>query len=230
MSERKVLGVIGGMGPLATCEFMRGLVKHTVASCDQEHLDVLAYSHASLPARTEAIASGQTPALLDMLVDDAQMLRRGGAEILAIPCNTSHVFYDDIQAAAGIPVIHMVRETIRSIGPGHTAGVLATEGTVYADLYGREGAEAGVHVIYPSPGVQKYITEIIDRVKEGGQLDTWALRVVSEDLVKSGCDRVILGCTELSCAARAGPREPAFIDALDILIRESIIQCGGIYR
>ncbi|MCL2030466.1 MAG: amino acid racemase [Oscillospiraceae bacterium] len=229
MSERKILGVIGGMGPLATCEFLRGLVEHTAASCDQEHLDVLTYSHASLPGRTEALLAGDARALLDMLVEDAQMLRRGGAQVLAIPCNTSHVFYDDIQAAAGIPVIHIVRETVRSLEPGVTAAVLATEGTVRSDLYRREGEAAGLRVIYPPPEVQRRVTDIIEQVKAGGRLDTWALRAAAESL-NGACDRVILGCTELSCAARGGPREPVFLDAMDVLIRESIRHCGGTYR
>lgn len=230
MSKRKILGVIGGMGPLATCEFLRGIVEHTGASRDQEHLDVLVYSHASLPGRSEAIASGRTNALLDMLVEDVQTLARNGAEVLAIPCNTSHVFYDDIQAAVSVPVIHMVRETVCSLEAGTSIGVLATDGTIDANLYGKEGIAAGLRVVYPPPDVQRRVSDIINRIKQGGRLDTWALRAVSEDLTQRGCDRVILGCTELSCAARGGPREPAFIDAMDILIRESIVRCGGTYQ
>ena len=228
MSERKILGVLGGMGPLATCEFLRGIVEHTDASCDQEHLDVLTYSHASLPNRTDAVASGDAGGLRDQLVRDAVMLERCGAGVLAIPCNNTHVFYDDIQAAVKIPVIHMIRETIARVGPSKTIGVLAAEGTVKADIYGKEGV--GVRVVYPVPEVQRRVTDIIQRVKSGGRMDSWALRIVAEEMAQQKCDHMVLGCTELSCAARGGPRESGFIDAMDVLIWQSVTLCGGVYK
>ena len=227
MNERKILGVLGGMGPLATCEFLRGIVDLTAAARDQDHLDVLVYSHATLPNRTAAILTGQTESLIDRLTKDAAMLEQNGAGVLAVPCNTSHVFYDQIQAAVQIPVIHIVRETIGALEGARTVGVLATEGTVKTEIYGLEGAKAGIRVLYPSPEVQHKVTDIIERIKRGERMDTWMLRTVAEELLNNGCQRVILACTELSCAVRNGPREPRFVDAMDVLIRKSIQLCGG---
>lgn len=230
MSERKILGVLGGMGPLATWVFTRRLTEHTAVSRDQDHLDMLVHSHASLPDRTESILSGSTSKLVNLLTRDAIALEKNGAEVLAIPCNTAHVFYDRIQAVVEIPVIHMVRETIEALRGVQTVGVLATESTVVADIYGSEASAAGMAVLYPSRETQRRTSDIIDRVKRGEQIDAWALRGVSQELRDRGCERILLACTELSCVTGQAPLDPVFLDPMDILVRKSITLCGGRYR
>lgn len=230
MSERKTLGVLGGMGPLATWVFTHRLTEHTAASRDQDHLDILVYSHAALPDRTECILSGSTSKLVNMLTRDAMMLEKNGAGVIAIPCNTAHAFYDRIQAVVEIPVIHMIRETIASLQGVQTIGVLATESTVAADLYGSEAAAAGIRVMYPPREVQLKVSDIIERIKRGEHMDMWALRGVSQELRERGCDRILLACTELSCVTGSNPFASVFVDPMDILVQKSIELCGGRYR
>ena len=111
----KKLGVIGGMGPEATNFFYARLIARTKARCDQEHIDTIILSHATMPDRTQAILTGEKDKLISAITEDARNLERLGVSNIAIPCNTSHYFYDDIQAATKVPVIHMVEESIRYV-------------------------------------------------------------------------------------------------------------------
>src|SRR5699024_5523262 len=105
--------VIGGMGPEATAYFYEEVIRHTKADCDQDHLDMTILSHASMPDRTKAIQTGESRKLLQAMAEDIRIMEAVGAANLAIPCNTSHYFYDQIQEMTDIPIIHMPRETIR---------------------------------------------------------------------------------------------------------------------
>ena len=113
--EDKVLGVLGGMGPLATQLFYRMLIDMTDASCDQDHLDMIILNHATMPDRTEMIRTGRTEELYQALLKDVKKLEEYGATAIAIPCNTSHLVADRLQAEIKIPIIHMIRETVQAI-------------------------------------------------------------------------------------------------------------------
>jgi len=131
-SNRKKLGVLGGMGSLATAHFFRRIVECTEAATDQEHLDIIILNHARIPDRTEAILSKRHEPYLSLITKDAKELEKLGAENIAIPCNTSHYFYDEIQGSVKIPVLHMVRESLAYVSQFRKAkivGLLATDGT-----------------------------------------------------------------------------------------------------
>jgi len=104
-----MLGVIGGMGPQATLLFFQGIINKTEATCDQEHLPMIILNHTTMPDRTEAILTGNTGKLFEMLLKDAKTLEQNGCTAIAIPCNTSHYFVDELQKHLHIPIIHMVR-------------------------------------------------------------------------------------------------------------------------
>lgn len=142
------LGIIGGMGPLATQLLYKEITERTDASCDQEHIDMIILSHAKMPDRTEAIRSGNTDEIKRLLLNDAKFLEKNGMGAIAIPCNTSHYFWDYLQENVNIPIIHMVRETVRSVAAGgkKKIGVLATDGTVCTGIYKKECEKAGVQI------------------------------------------------------------------------------------
>ena len=102
------LGVIGGMGPLATNVFYQYLIDHTVAHSDQDHINTILLSHASMPDRTASILSGNTEALLHAMQSDFALLNPLGLKAIAIPCNTSHYFYDTLTSFTDTPIINMV--------------------------------------------------------------------------------------------------------------------------
>jgi aspartate racemase len=104
----RVLGVIGGMGPLATQLFYKMVIENTDASCDQDHIDMIILSHASMPDRTLAIEEERTDELVEKLSADARFLEESGATCIAVPCNTTHVILPKLQEKVGIPIIDMI--------------------------------------------------------------------------------------------------------------------------
>ena len=229
----KTLGIMGGMGPAATVCFFDEVVRHTVAGCDQEHLDIVITNHSTLPDRTEAIRNGDPLGLCGQLQEDARKLERMGAQLIAMPCNTGHLWIGQIRDAVEIPVIDMIRETLKVCadkGDGHV-GVLATAGTVESDLYGIAARELGLEVRYPSPVCQAGVTAVIyDEVKGGRAVPKGVFEGAVEEMVAAGCTSVALACTELSVYAHRHEVSDVCVDALDVLVRASIEAAGATYR
>lgn len=232
----KTLGVLGGLGPQATDFFYNGVIEHTDASCDQEHIDMIILSHATTPDRTEAIMTGDDRALIDSLVSDVQMLERAGADNIAIPCNTSHYFYEQMQAAVNIPIIHMIRESVRYALEKYDGvkriGIMGTDGTISAGIYDAECERAHVTAVHPGPERQKDVMHIIyDEIKAGERGSRHLFNGVIEELTKEkGCEVVILACTELSVYRHFHNVPDCCLDAMDVLIRESILRSGAVYQ
>ena len=244
------LGVIGGMGAEATSYYYDQVVRHTAATCDQEHIDMVVLSKSTMPDRTLAIKTGEHAELLATMKECAQALESLGCAHIAIPCNTSHYFYDQIQSFTKVPIIHMPRESVRyalagavmgecefdpnlsmPAEPVHKIGIMGTDGTVGAGVYGRECGTAGVEVVYPSEKRQADVMSLIyDDVKAGREPDMDKFDRVMWEFARSGCDRVILACTELSVLQKYREMPEITLDAMDVLVRESIIRSGAPYR
>lgn len=231
----KTLGVLGGLGPQATDFFYNGIIEHTDASCDQEHIDMIILSHATTPDRTKAIMTGDDKALIQSLVKDVRMLEAAGAANIAIPCNTSHYFYEQMQQAVNIPIIHMVRESVRYARFKHKdvkkIGIMGTDGTISTGIYDQECALAGVTAVHPGPERQADVMHIIyDEIKAGERGSKHLFNGVVEELTREGCEVVILACTELSVYKRFHNVPECCLDAMDVLIRESILRSGAVYQ
>lgn len=232
---KKRLGVIGGMGPEATNYFYEQLIAHTQAKSDQEHIDTMILSHATIPDRTQAIMSGQDKELIEALTEDARMLEAAMVSNIAIPCNTSHYFYDVLQAQTAVPIIHMPRECVRYALDHYEnvqkIGIMGTDGTVNAGVYQKECEAAGVEQVVPSQKRQKDIMSLIyDDVKSGRKANVNKFYRTFEELIAKGCDVIILACTELSVFKRDHELPEICLDAMDVLIRESIIRSGADYQ
>lgn len=106
-----LVGVLGGTGPAATAYFLQRLVERTEARCDQDHVRTLAFNDTAIPDRTAFLLGRSDRSPLAALIEDGQLLEACGCDLLALPCNTAHGFFDELQGALGIPVVHMVRET-----------------------------------------------------------------------------------------------------------------------
>lgn len=228
----KKLGVIGGMGPMATQVLYKRIIEKTDASCDQEHIDMIILSHASIPDRTKSIKEGKTKELLGILSEDAKMLENNGASAIAIPCNTSHCLIEDIQKSVNIPIINMVRETIEHIKNENPnikrIGILATDGTNFTGIYKKECERLGIEAIIPDTDTQKIVMSIIyDQIKAGqkGNMDDFLK--IDKYLKSMGCEAGVLACTELSCFAKNYSLDSFYVDALEILCDKSILLCGG---
>ncbi len=234
---KKILGVIGGMGPEASAFFYDEVIAHTRAGSDQEHIDMIILSHASMPDRTKAILTGHEADLLDAMRRDLKIMETAGAANIAIPCNTSHYFYDRIQSMTRIPIINMVRETVKEAAATYSrdgekpcVGIMATDGTVRTGVYEKELKEAGCSVVLPTPARQADIMSVIyDDIKGGRKPDRDKFESAYRELKEAGCDCVLLACTELSVYTRYYPAADDCIDAMEVLIRESVIRSGADY-
>ena len=228
---QKVLGVAGGMGPLATQLFYRRIIEKTDADMDQDHVDMILLNHASMPDRTEAILSGNTDELYRLLLKDILFLEESNVAAIAIPCNTSHLLVDRLQTETRIPIIHMIRETASSIGKKspmiHRVGLLATDGTIRSGLYQQELNACGIEAYVPKEDTQKLVMKIIyDGIKGGNEIDYNDFITIEGELSANGCQSAVLACTELSCFKEQYRLPRYYIDAMDVLAERSIEACG----
>lgn len=203
MSEKKVIGIIGGMGPLATADLFSKIINNTKANCDQAHLRVCIDSNTNIPDRTAALLHGGDDPT-EELVKSAKRLESIGAEVLIMPCNTAHNFYDPIAANVEIPVLHMIaltRDALKSRGVKRAA-LLATDGTIQTGIYQRTFEGSGIELLTPEGDAQKAVMGVIyDGVKAGKMdYDVSAFRATIEDMLARGAETLILGCTELPLA------------------------------
>lgn len=230
--EQKRLGIIGGMGPKATAVFMDKLVDHTAAVRDQDHIDMVVLNHASLPDRTEVILSGEKDRFLNAVEKDIRLLEHIGVANIAIPCNTSHYFYQDMQAMTSIPIIHMVDETLQEIArryeTGSKVGVLATNGTLRSGIYRETCAKYSMRYHDIDDAMQAEVMRIIyEDVKRDNNVSPEKLEAIIFDLIeRSECQCVILACTELSCISISEAAKAHSIDAMAMLVKRSIELSG----
>jgi len=199
-TEKKIIGVIGGMGPLATVDLYRKIVEHTDADCDQAHVRTIIDSNTNIPDRTAALLSGGESPVKE-LQSSARLLEQAGAQVLVMPCNTAHCFYDAVQACVGVPILNMIELTVQALKRQSIsrAGLLATDGTVQSGIYQKHFEASGIELLLPDPEDQAAIMDMIYRgVKAGcAYYDTSCVRSALDRLLACGAQTLILGCTEL---------------------------------
>lgn len=230
------VGILGGIGPMATVYFMQRVLDLTDASRDQDHLDMLVWNHASIPDRTAYLLGDSDDSPGPVMAEDARQLERAGAKFIAVPCNTAVAFQDEISSAVGIPVIDIVEVTVAAAQdavPGITSvGILATDGTLRAQTYHRAAEAAGLTPVVPDDVVQKDVMSMIyDGVKAGMPVERDRFDAVVAHLRAKGAGAVMLACTELSIL-RTDLRvdDPGVVDSLDALAARTVTMAGGRLR
>jgi len=224
-----LLGVLGGLGPMSTVYFCEMLNRHTKASCDGDHMDMIISSRATTPDRTAYILGKSDRDPLPVMLEEADRLTRAGANLIVIPCNTAHYFYDGLAKECPVPILNIIRETVDHLAVRGTRrfGLLATEGTVRSGAYHRLCGTVGLECITPDEKDQATITSVIyDSIKQNKPVDSSAFMGVAERLRARGCERIVLGCTELSLLKRDGLDDSLFIDSLEVLAYRTILSCG----
>lgn len=220
------LGVIGGMGPLATVSFYERVVLNTLAKCDNEHIDMVVLSHASMPDRTKCIIENRGGEFLEVIKKDFKILEDIGVEAVAIPCNTSHYFFDEFKKFTGLRIINMIEETILEVKKRgiEKIAVFGTLGTLNSKVYEKYATENNLLVKEVSHEDKQAVMDIIYDIKETNCLD--GRKFV--DILSRYCDDETVGiiaCTELSLLDI--PRDINTIDALDVLVKRSIELSGA---
>ncbi len=224
------LGVIGGLGPLATACFMEMVVRMTDARRDQDHLNMILYSCPGIPDRTAYILGESKENPLPEIVRIGRRLAEDGADLIAIPCITAHYFHRELSDQIPLPVIDAPLETARALKRAgiRRAGILATDGTIRSGLFQTQLASLGIEPVIPDPEHQRMVMDVIyDNVKTGRPVDRDKFDRSVACLREQGTEAVILGCTELSLVKRDCDPGPGFLDAMEVLAKCSIVRCGG---
>lgn len=219
-----MLGIIGGMGPMASAVFYDMISSKTDASCDQENLDLILLSHAGMPDRTRAILSkdeAQIEEVRSKLLADAMFLQNAGCTAIAVTCNTAHYFVNMIEDELDIPFIHLIRETAEAVASKFVAkkvAVLATDGTIKTRLYQDELSKRGVIAFTPKAEVQALVMhEIYECIKSGKPADEEIWQKIEEYVKAEGCEAAVLACTELSVVSKELSLGSFYFDPMDIM-------------
>jgi aspartate racemase len=226
MTDR-IIGILGGMGPEATADFYREIIRMTPAKADQDHLPIIIYADPRVPERTQAILhGGEDP--LPHLIRGAVALEKAGAGILAIPCNTAHYYLSRIGPNVSIPILNMIEETYKSIrartGDIRRVGLLATIGTIRSGVYDEVFARRDVEVVVPEAADQERLQQAIFQVKAGSydRARQDIFEGIGSVLVAAGAQVVILGCTEIPLGFDTSRVEYPVVNATRVLAQAAV--------
>jgi aspartate racemase len=219
----KIVGVIGGMGPEATVDLMRRVIRVTPAQDDIDHIRMIVDNNPKVPSRINAVIEGTGESPSPILVEMGRKLQAYGADFLVIPCNTAHYYFKDIRSAVSIPVIDMIELTVDAVlreDPAlKTTGLLASQAVLQTGLYMKRFGERGVDLVYPQDELQDELMTAIRTIKTGryGIREESILRSAADDVIKRKAEALIIACTELSLIADALDPEVKLYDSVQIL-------------
>jgi aspartate racemase len=234
MEASNVVGVLGGMGPLATIDFLHKMVRATPARSDQDHVPVVVSSIPQVPDRTAAFrGEGESP--LPAMVASGRRLADAGAGLVVVPCNTAHLWFDELQPALGLPMLHLVDAALAECaalttadGPVRRIGLLATDATLASGLYpNRTPAGSGLHWLMPTAAeMLALVMPGIAAVKSGDLSEgERLLGTAATALARRGAQALVLGCTEIPLVLQAdAPHVPPvpLVDATAALARQAV--------
>ncbi len=230
-TNKKTIGILGGMGPLATADLYKKIILSTEARGDNEQIRVYIDGNSAIPDRTAAILSGGEDPVPEML-SALRNLEKCGADCIVMPCNTAHYFLPRLQEHTALPILDMRRITAEVCAgrfPGKRACLLGTKGTIAARIYDGALEAAGVEFITPDEGEQDELMRLIYGVVKASkplkpELEAW--HALLSGLADRGADYFILACTELPILAEALGHPGPFVDPTLELARAAIRFCG----
>lgn len=223
------LGVLGGLGPMATAYYLELVVRMTDAKRDQDHPEIIIMNIPTIPDRTAYIMGDSQEDPGQPMISLGKELKRLGAEVIATPCVTAHYFHERLQTEIGLPVIHVIERTaalIREQGI-RRVGLMATDGTVQSGIFQQKLEQAGLETVLPDGQAQQGVMALIyNQIKAGLPADMELFAQIRDSLRCAGAEVVILGCTELSLLKKQQDLGTGILDVLDVLAKESVLACG----
>ena len=224
-----IVGILGGMGPLATVDFMRKMLGATPAEVDQDHVPVVVSSIPQVPDRTAAFrGEGDSP--LEAMVDSGRRLVAAGASVVVIPCNTAHLWFDEVRAALGLPMLHLVDAAIDEVLAGVSAdtkvGLLATDATLASGLYVNRRHPDGRTVAWLLPTASEMLELVMPGISavKAGDLDAGSrlLALAARRLRARVAAAVVLGCIEIPLVLDEASAGIPVVDATAALARKAV--------
>lgn len=232
MSNYKSIGIIGGVGPAATCDLMKKIIEHTNAKDDQHHIHIYVDCNTDIPDRTKAILYHEESPVPE-IVKSGKKLQEMGADVLVMPCHTGHYFYEEIVKNLEIPMLDITKETAEHLKKKgiKRAGILATEGTIQSNIYKTALDKYEIDVIYPNIKDQKlFMSLIYDHIKRGylkrNELPEKEIKKSLEAMAEKGAEIFVLACTELPIAFEIMQLTEHIIDPT-LLLAKAAIQFTG---
>jgi aspartate racemase len=224
----RIVGVLGGMGPAATLDFLAKLQRATPATADQDHLRVLVDLNPKVPDRNAALAGrGVSPA--PVLAAMAAGLEGAGAQALVIVCNSAHAFAADVRAALKrAPLLSLIEETAAAVRRDHPAvrrvGLLAAAACLDARLYQDAFEASGVEVLAPEGELRARFMALLYRIKAGeaGADARAEMRAIAQELVGQGAELIVSGCTEVPLVLGPADLDRPLVDSTDVLVAATL--------
>lgn len=228
----RTAGVIGGMGPDATVDFMSRVLQQTPASQDQDHVRMVVEHNPHIPSRQQAMrGEGETPG--PVIAEMAARLEAAGADFLVMPCNLAHAWQSDIESAITIPFVSIidasVQAALRRSDEDNPVGLMTTPGCFSAGLYQAALADAGRPVIVQSFDELEETMSLVERIKGGdkSQTVTSGLRSLADRLIARGARVLIAACTEFPLVLDESMFEFAFVSSTDELAKKTVALARG---
>jgi len=224
----KVVGIIGGMGPEATVDFMRRLIAATPARDDSDHLHMLVDNNPKIPSRIATLIEGKGEDPAPVLCDMARGLQAQGADFLVMPCNTAHYYRPVIARSVHIPFLDMVELSVKELAAAdpkpRRIGMLASPAVRLVGLYSGKIEQAGLQALFPSPDYENKLLGVIKAVKASqlGLQHRQDYAEVAKNLADAGADAFFIACTELSVIGPPDGVTGPVVDALDVLVEATI--------
>ena len=225
----KRLGILGGMGPAASAEFVTRLIKQTPATCDQEHMPFVLWNDPRIPDRSTSMRAGNDDPL-PWLQAGISGLKTAGCDCVVIPCNSAHFWYDEL-CKLDIPIIHIVdsiADELRELDLDNTTvGVIGTQGTIEHGLYQSRLDQQGWHCIVPDRAEMDFFVQpAIDLIKAGKIEESHVLLMKTiHSLIDRGARAIVLGCTELPLAIGITSEQGVpIVNSIDSLV-QAVLTC-----
>jgi aspartate racemase len=224
----KTAGVIGGMGPDATVDFMAKVIAATPASKDQDHVHLLVDQNPKVPSRQAAQAgtgADPGPAMAAM----AQGLEQAGADFLVMPCNTAHAFAQHVRSAVSIPLVSIINVTVDACRDFEVVGLLTTPGCLQAGVYQAAFEAAGLTAVLTDETETAELMRLVTAIKGGdkGELVTRGMQSLAGELVDKGAQAIIAGCTEIPLVLTPGLLDVPLISSTDVLAEATVAIATG---
>jgi len=228
MKKNKIIGVLGGMGPVSSANLYNKIIKYTQrkynAVQDSDYPPVIIYSLTLSGFDETGIVDGEM--VKKQLIGGVRKLESAKCDLIIVGCNTVHAFYDEMRAAVRIPIFNIIEETKRMVLQlGYKkVGLFASESTNKLGLYQKKFNASGIEVISPDESQQKVLNNVIKHVMGGNQKldDVISLKEIIEEYLRQGAEAIVMGCTEIPLAINQSHTDVKLFDTTEIIVKSAV--------